>query len=62
MEQVSQIHGNPSQAEAAAAIAAVELFIADTTIVVDEGADQPTGWRAAAVFEAVGLHDPNPLW
>lgn len=61
MEQVSQIHGNPSEAEAAAAIAAIELFVADTTIAA-AGEDRPNGWKAAAAFEAVGLHDPDPLW
>ena len=53
---------NPSPEEAAAAIAAIERFLAETTMPAQESADVVNGWLRAALQEGVGSQDRDSVW
>lgn len=53
---------DPSPEEAAAAIAAIERFLADTTMPAQESADVVNGWLRAALMEGVGSQDRDSVW
>jgi hypothetical protein len=55
-----------SAAEAAAVVAAVERFLADTAPVAEPAAE-PSGWQAAALREGIAarqliIGEENPPW
>jgi hypothetical protein len=53
----------PTEHEAAALIAAIELFLQDITLPA--GADpgsRGNGWLRAALHEGVGSADPSSIW
>lgn len=52
----------PTPEEAAALIAAVERFLADTTVPAAISADDGSGWQRTALLEAVGRRDENAVW
>lgn len=53
---------NPSPEEAAAAIAAIERFLADTTSPASETTEVISGWLRAALNEGVGSNDRESIW
>lgn len=53
---------NPSPEEAAAAIAAIERFLADTSSYVGEPDEVVSGWLRAALSEGVGGSDKESVW
>lgn len=53
---------NPSPEEAAAAIAAIERFLADTSSPTGESTEVISGWLRAALNEGVGGFDRDSLW
>lgn len=53
---------DPSPEEAAAAIAAIERFLADTTMPAQESAEVVNGWLRAALMEGVGSQDRDSVW
>lgn len=53
---------NPSAEEAAAAIAAIERFLAETTAPPQESAEVVNGWLRAALQEGVGSQDRDSVW
>ncbi|MGB0872843.1 MAG: hypothetical protein ACPGWS_01080 [Solirubrobacterales bacterium] len=53
---------NPSPEEAAAAIAAIERFLADTSAPVGDADEVVSGWLRAALSEGVGSADKNSVW
>ncbi len=53
---------NPSPEEAAAAIAAIERFLADTSSPVGEADEVVSGWLRAALSEGVGATDRDSVW
>lgn len=59
---VSEITPNPSSEDAAALIAAVERFLADTATPVPSVEEGQSGWQRAALLEAVGRSDENAIW
>lgn len=53
----------PTEREAAALIAAIELFLQDTSVPAGEAAgSHSTGWLRAALHEGVGMVDPDRIW
>lgn len=55
------LHPDPSPEDAAAVIAAIERFLADTTSPATE---EPaiSGWLRASLREGVGLFDEDSIW
>lgn len=54
---------DPGPEEAAAVIAAVERFLADTTSAPPAQSDElVSGWLRAALAEGVGSRDDDPVW
>jgi hypothetical protein len=53
---------DPSPEDAAALIAAVERFLADTAPPPAEADEVVSGWLRAALAEGVGGSDANALW
>lgn len=53
---------NPSPEEAAAAIAAIERFLADTASPASESTEVVSGWLRAALNEGVGSNDRDSIW
>lgn len=53
---------DPSPEEAAAAIAAIERFLADTASPVGESTKVISGWLRAALNEGVGSSDRESIW
>lgn len=53
---------NPSPEEAAAAIAAIERFLADTASPASESTEVVSGWLRAALNEGVGSLDRESIW
>lgn len=51
-----------SPEEAAAIAAAIQRFLADTTVVAVEAEPQVSGWLRAALHEAVGSRDEHAIW
>ncbi|MBK5231261.1 MAG: hypothetical protein JJE27_08840 [Thermoleophilia bacterium] len=53
---------DPSSEDAAAAIAAIERFLADTTIAPVEAGEVVNGWLRAALHQGVGSSDDSAIW
>jgi hypothetical protein len=53
---------DPTAEEAAAVIAAIERFLADTTSPPAEAHEVVSGWLRAALQEGVGASDGDSLW
>jgi hypothetical protein len=53
---------DPTPEEAAAVIAAIERFLADTTSAPAESHEVVSGWLRAALAEGVGGNDKESLW
>ncbi|MFY9488353.1 MAG: hypothetical protein WAP35_06635 [Solirubrobacterales bacterium] len=52
----------PSPEDAAAVIAAIERFLADTTVASAEAGVVVNGWLRAALHEGVGSTDADAIW
>ncbi|MFY9264839.1 MAG: hypothetical protein WAO61_05380 [Solirubrobacterales bacterium] len=52
----------PSAEDAAAVIAAIERFLADTASPVPDAEAVVNGWLRAALHEGVGGSDPGRVW
>lgn len=57
-----EIGGSATPEEAAAVVAAIENFLADTTVAPLASGEVVSGWQRAGLYEAVGLTDPDALW
>jgi hypothetical protein len=53
---------DPSPEDAAAVIAAIERFLADTTVPSVGDSDTVSGWLRAALQEGVGSTDTERIW
>jgi hypothetical protein len=53
---------DPSPEDAAAVIAAIERFLADTTVPSAKDTDVVNGWLRAALQEGVGSADTDRIW
>jgi hypothetical protein len=53
---------DPSAEDAAAVIAAIERFLADTTVPSVADSDAVSGWLRAALQEGVGSTDTERIW
>lgn len=53
---------DPSPEEAAAVIAAIERFLADTAAPPLDAGEVVSGWLRAALQENVGARDEDALW
>lgn len=56
------LHPNPSPEDAAAVIAAIERFLADTTTPSLDADEVVSGRLRAALHESVGSRDEDSLW
>lgn len=56
------LHPNPSPEDAAAVIAAIERFLADTTAPPLDAGEVVSGWLRAALRENVGACDEDAPW
>ena len=56
------ISPDPSPEDAAAVIAAIERFLADTAAPPLDAAEVVSGWLRAALHESVGARDEDALW
>lgn len=57
-----QLTPDPSPEDAAALIAAVERFLADTTVPAIDAQETVSGWLRAALAEGVGDRDEHSIW
>ena len=53
---------DPSPEDAAAVIAAIERFLADTTVPSVQDQNTVNGWLRAALQEGVGSTDNERIW
>jgi len=53
---------DPTPEDAAAVIAAIERFLADTTVPSVQDAETVNGWLRAALREGVGSSDDERIW
>jgi hypothetical protein len=53
---------DPSPEDAAAVIAAIERFLADTTSPPPADGPAISGWLRASLHESAGLVDENSIW
>lgn len=53
---------DPSPEDAAAVIAAIERFLADTAGPPIEASEVVSGWLRAALHEGVGSFDDDAVW
>lgn len=53
---------DPSPEDAAALIAAVQRFLADTTVPAATAEPQVSGWLRAALNEGIGTSDEHSIW
>ncbi|MGH2905549.1 MAG: hypothetical protein ACRDKI_02125 [Solirubrobacterales bacterium] len=53
---------DPSPEDAAAVIAAIERFLADTTVPATAADEVVSGWLRAALHEGVGSSDNERIW
>ncbi|MBI5309898.1 MAG: hypothetical protein HZB14_02535 [Actinobacteria bacterium] len=53
---------DPSPEDAAAVIAAIERFLADTTAPAPDAGPSVNGWLRAALLEGVGSADNDAIW
>ena len=53
---------DPTPEDAAAVIAAIERFLADTTVPSVQDAETVNGWLRAALREGVGSSDNERIW
>ena len=53
---------DPSPEDAAAVIAAIERFLADTAVAAAPEAETVSGWLRAALHEGVGSSDVERIW
>jgi hypothetical protein len=53
---------DPSPEDAAALIAAVERFLSDTTVPVEDAGEVVSGWLRSALAEGVGASDEHAVW
>lgn len=53
---------SPTPEEAAAAIAAVEQFLRDTTVALPPAEAKPSGWLRAALLEGVERESERGVW
>lgn len=53
---------DPSPEDAAAVIAAIERFLADTTVPSVQDQNTVNGWLRAALQEGVGTVDNERIW
>lgn len=53
---------DPTPEDAAAMIAAVQRFLADTTIPAPESEPELSGWLRASLAEGIGTRDERAIW
>ena len=53
---------DPTPEDAAAVIAAIERFLADTTVPSQLDGDVVNGWLRAALHEGIGSSDNERIW
>ena len=56
------LNPDPSPEDAAAVIAAIERFLADTAAAPLEAGDVVNGWLRAALNQGVGSSDDSAIW
>ena len=60
--QTKQVRPAPTAEEAAAIIAAVDLFVAETTPAAVAEPTSTPGWLRAALHEGTGSSDESAVW